>query len=299
MRILSKPDGIDDLLNNIDLSSSIDAFLALDEPVGIADLRNRKNDLMNEITNYHIEMSQNGHLSHNARVNFSKYKSIFEWIYYNPSKLRKTDYINSIRKIYAQSGTLCPYCGVSPCRSLDHYYNQALLPQFSFLPKNFIPCCGDCNRDKGAKKAFSKWRRLVNPFYDDFSSLERNEPLIYIVFKERPRHGIDMEYVMTANHNLDFLIRKQINYHIRTVRIPVWHNEAISNSFWRNARDLIKHKKLVSDGLVDNATYDVIINNFINKNNAINYDWEYIIRYSLAKLRINHWIYNSNLPKLI
>ncbi|ENQ7825744.1 hypothetical protein ACEQG2_004594, partial [Escherichia coli] len=186
MRILSKPDGIDDLLNNIDLSSSIDAFLALDEPVGIADLRNRKNDLMNEIMNYHIEMSQNGHLSHNARVNFSKYKSIFEWIYYNPSKLRKTDYINSIRKIYAQSGTLCPYCGVSPCRSLDHYYNQALLPQFSFLPKNFIPCCGDCNRDKGAKKAFSKWRRLVNPFYDDFSSLERNEPLIYIIFKERP-----------------------------------------------------------------------------------------------------------------
>ena len=75
MRILSKPDGIDDLLNNIDLSSSIDAFLALDEPVGIADLRNRKNDLMNEIMNYHIEMSQNGHLSHNARVNFSKYNN--------------------------------------------------------------------------------------------------------------------------------------------------------------------------------------------------------------------------------
>ena len=110
---------------------------------------------------------------------------------------------------------------------------------------------------------------------------------------------VEQSVVYDSGNELAAYAAKQINYHIRTVRIPVWHNEAISNSFWRNARDLIKHKKLVSDGLVDNATYDVIINNFINKNNAINYDWEYIIRYSLAKLRINHWIYNSNLPKLI
>ncbi|HAK8512195.1 TPA: HNH endonuclease [Salmonella enterica subsp. enterica serovar Litchfield] len=299
MRILSKPEGIDDLLNNIDLNSSIDAFLSLDEPTGIADLRNKKNDLLNEIENYHTEMIERGHLSHNTRKNFSKYKSILEWIYYHPSQRRKTDYINSIRKLYAQSGTLCPYCGVSPCRTLDHYYNKALLPQFSFLPENLIPCCGDCNRDKGAKKAFSKWRRFVNPFYDDFSSLEKNEPLIYIIFKERPRSRIDMEYVMTANHNLDFLIKKQINYHIRTVRIPFYHHEAISNSFWRNAKDLIKFKKLVTDGDIDNTTYDKIIDGFIGKNNAMNYDWEYIIRYSLVKLRINHWIYNSNLPKLM
>ncbi|EBV3358815.1 hypothetical protein DOH18_14315 [Salmonella enterica subsp. enterica serovar Bareilly] len=104
---------------------------------------------------------------------------------------------------------------------------------------------------------------------------------------------------MTANHNLDFLIRKQINYHIRTVRIPFYHHEAISNSFWRNAKDLIKFKKLVTDGDIDNTTYDKIIDGFIGKNNAMNYDWEYIIRYSLVKLRINHWIYNSNLPKLM
>lgn len=72
MRILSKPEGIDDLLNNIDLNSSIDAFLSLDEPTGIADLRNKKNDLLNEIENYHTEMIERGHLSHNTRKNFSK-----------------------------------------------------------------------------------------------------------------------------------------------------------------------------------------------------------------------------------
>ncbi|GKW04985.1 hypothetical protein PEC301877_37980 [Pectobacterium carotovorum subsp. carotovorum] len=299
MRILSKPKEIDDLINGLDLKSSLDAILALDEPNGIVDLRNKKDELIIEMIKYHYEMTQNGFLSHDSRKNLTKYKALLEWIYLNPSKLRKTDYIDSIRKLYAKSGLLCPYCGVSPCRTLDHYYNKALLPQFSFLPENLIPCCGDCNRDKGSKKFFSKWRRFVNPFYDNFSSLERNEPLIYIVFKERPSQAVDMEYVITANHNLDFVIRKQINYHIRAVKIPIWHHEAISNSFWRNARDLINHRNLLLQGFVSERAYNMILNKLIEKNNNLNYDWEYIIRYSLIKIKFNNWIYNSTLNNLM
>ncbi|UQC70103.1 hypothetical protein C0560_04610 [Lelliottia sp. AC1] len=298
MRILSKPKGIEDLINNLDLKSSLDAILALNEPKGIVDLRNKKDELYSEMMKYHYEMSQNGFLSHDSRKNLTKFKTLLEWFYLNPSKLRKTDYIESIRKLYAESGTLCPYCGVSPCRTLDHYYNKALLPQFSFLPENLIPCCGDCNKDKGSKKSFSKWRRFVNPFYDDYSRFERNEPLIYIIFKERPNPLIDMEYVITANHNLDFVIKKQINYHIRAVKIPIWHHESISNSFWRNAKDLIGHRKIFTQGLINRSVYNVILNNFIEKNDELNYDWEYVVRYSLVKLRVNSWIYNSGLPRL-
>ncbi|MEE4406672.1 HNH endonuclease signature motif containing protein [Enterobacter mori] len=298
MRILSKPEGIEELTDGLDLRSSLDAILALDEPIGIVNLRKKKDELISEMIKYHYEMSQNRFLSHNSRKNLAKYKTPLEWIYLNPSKLRKTDYIESIRRIYAESGLLCPYCGVSPCRTLDHYYNKALLPQFSFLPENLIPCCGDCNRDKGSRKSFSKWKRFVNPFYDDFSLLEKNEPLIYIIFKENPRPNVDMEYVVTANHNLSFVIRKQINYHIRTVKISLWHNEAISNSFWRNARDLIGYKDLLSQRLVDNSVYNVLLSNFIQKNDSFNYDWEYIVRYSLVKLKVNGWIYDSRLLKL-
>lgn len=299
MRVLSKPRGIDELMDGLDLRSSIDAILSLDEPIGIIDLRSKKDELSSEMIKYHYEMSQNGFLSHDSRRNLVKYKKTLEWVYHNPSNLRKTYYIESIRKIYSESGLLCPYCGVSPCRTLDHYYNKALLPQFSFLPENLIPCCGDCNRDKGSKKSFSKWRRFVNPFYDDFSLLEKNEPLIYVIFKENPSSDIDMEYVITANHNLGFIIQKQINYHIRTVKIPLWHNEAISNSFWRNARDLIGYKELFSQGLVDVSVYNVLLSNFIKKNDNLNYDWEYIIRYSLVKLKVNSWIYTSKLPRLV
>jgi hypothetical protein len=107
-----------------------------------------------------------------------------------------------------------------------------------------------------------------------------------------------MEYVITANHNLSFVIQKQINYHIRTIKIPVWHNEAISNSFWRNAKDLVGFKNLFSQGLIDNSVYNVLINNFIQKNESFNYDWEYIVRYSLVKLGVNSWIYGSRLRRL-
>ncbi|HCI6720247.1 TPA: hypothetical protein NPP61_001623 [Klebsiella variicola subsp. variicola] len=298
MRILSKPEGIDELIDGLDMESSVDAILALDLPVGVIGLRDKRSELIREMEKYHVEMSENGFLSHDIRENLTEFQETLEWIYLHPSKLRKTDYIKSIRKIYAESGTLCPYCGVSPCRTLDHYYNKALLPQFAFLPNNLIPCCGDCNRDKGSKKAFSKWRRLVNPFYDDFSLLEINEPLIYIIFKERPHPAVDMEYIITANHNLDFPIRKQINYHIRTVKISTWHHEAISNSFWRNARDLIVYKNLYLHGRVDDLGYNAILSGLIQKNGSINYDWEYIVRYSLIKLEVNSWIYNSRLPKL-
>ncbi|MBH1918644.1 MULTISPECIES: HNH endonuclease [Serratia] len=298
MRILSKPRGIEELINNLDLKSSLDAIFALNEPEGIVDLRNKKDELYSDMIKYHYEMSQNGFLSHDSRKNLKKFKTLLEWFYLNPSKLRKTDYIESMRKLYAESGTLCPYCGVSPCRTLDHYYNKALLPQFSFLPENLIPCCGDCNKDKGSKKSFSKWRRFVNPFYDDFSLFERNEPLIFIIFKERPNPLIDMEYVITANHNLDFVMKKQINYHIRTVKIPIWHHESISNSFWRNAKDLIGHRRIFAQGLINESVYDVILDNFIKKNDELNYDWEYIVRYSLVKLKVNDWIYNSRLPRL-
>lgn len=298
MRVLSKPKGIDDLIDGVNLMSSLNRILSFDEPKGIIDLRNKKNELISEMIKYHYEMSQNGFLSHNSRKNLVKYKTPLEWIYHNPSKLRKTDYIESIRKIYAESGLLCPYCGVSPCRTLDHYYSKALLPQFSFLPENLIPCCGDCNRDKGSRKSFSRWKRFVNPFYDNFSSFEKDEPLIYVIFKENPRPNVDMEYVITANHNLSFLIQKQINYHIRTVKIPVWHNEAISNSFWRNAKDLIGYKDLFSQGLIDNSAYNFLLSNFVKKNANFNYDWEYIVRYSLVKLRVNFWIYSSNLKRL-
>jgi len=298
VRTLTKPAELEEIEQSIDLILTIDEITSLIEPIGISALSTRKQEWLDEIINYHNEMSQNKRLSHNGRVDFSKFKVQLEWIYNNPSVRRKTDFIKKIRDCYVNNGILCPYCGVSPCRTLDHYYNKALLPQFSFLPANLIPCCGDCNKDKGIKKSFGKWKRIINPYYDNYDSLLPDEPPIVIIFKENPFPNVDMSFVVIANNKLTSIVRKHINFHLKKIRIGLLHQEMISNSFWRNAKQLRLYKTLHNSNQISVQAYDTLIDNLITKNSNINYDWEYIIRFSLFKIKINHWIYNSTLDKL-
>ncbi len=53
---------------------------------------------------------------------------------------------------------VCPYCDVNlKNRSLDHYFPQNSFPFLVCHPDNLIPCCGDCNKDKGSP-APCDWR---------------------------------------------------------------------------------------------------------------------------------------------
>ncbi|OAT28145.1 hypothetical protein M976_01984 [Buttiauxella ferragutiae ATCC 51602] len=298
MRPLTKPLEISKIENDVNLASAIDIMTSLNEPVGILDLSSKKTVWLHELIKYNYEMLQNKRLSHNNRINLSKFQTQLEWIYKNPSKKRKTNFIDDIRNAYVNNGILCPYCGVSPCRTLDHYYNKALLPQFAFLPENLIPCCGDCNKDKGAKKSFGAWRRIINPYYDDYQSLLQNEPLLIVIFKENPYPSVDMKFIVTANNNLPYIIKKHINFHLRTIKIEKLHQEMISNSFWRNAKQLRKYKELLDKGSITINTHRDLVDSFISINDNLTYDWEYIIRFSLYNFRTNNWIYQSNLIKL-
>ncbi|ENQ9727047.1 hypothetical protein ACXX2Q_001471 [Yersinia enterocolitica] len=298
MRRLTKPIEIEEIENSIDLPRTINSILSQNHPIGVADLNKIKCYWLSELTNYHYEMEQNKHLQHNNRVDFSKFKAPLKWLYENPSLKRQTAFINKIRNAYVENGILCPYCGVSPCRTLDHYYNKALLPQFSFLPENLIPCCGDCNKDKGSKKAFSKWKRIINPYYDDYNYLIHQEPLILVIFKENPHHNIDMSYIVTPNNKLEKEIRSQINYHLKSIKIGVLHQEMICNSFWRNAKQLRTYNTMLLSGDISKKIHTNLVKSFIEINTSLNYDWEYIIRYSLVNIKHNDWIYKSPLEKL-
>ncbi|EKN3888758.1 TPA: hypothetical protein U5E00_002589 [Yersinia enterocolitica] len=298
MRRLTKPIEIEEIENSIDLPRTINSILSQNHPIGVADLNKIKYYWLSELTNYHYEMEQNKHLQHNNRVDFSKFKAPLKWLYENPSLKRQTAFINKIRNAYVENGILCPYCGVSPCRTLDHYYNKALLPQFSFLPENLIPCCGDCNKDKGSKKAFSKWKRIINPYYDDYNYLIHQEPLILVIFKENPHHNIDMSYIVTPNNKLEKEIRSQINYHLKSIKIGVLHQEMICNSFWRNAKQLRTYNTMLLSGDISKKIHTNLVKSFIEINTSLNYDWEYIIRYSLVNIKHNDWIYKSPLEKL-
>lgn len=93
MRTLTKPAELEEIEQSIDLILTIDEITSLIEPIGISALSTRKQEWLDEIINYHNEMSQNRRLSHNGRVDFSKFKVQLEWVYNNPSVRRKTDFI--------------------------------------------------------------------------------------------------------------------------------------------------------------------------------------------------------------
>ena len=65
----------------------------------------------------------------------------------------------------------CPFCGQRKVKSLDHYLPKALYPSFAITPLNLVPCCSDCNKDKGTEDANSQDEQLIHPYYDDIEEL--------------------------------------------------------------------------------------------------------------------------------
>lgn len=43
---------------------------------------------------------------------------------------------------------LCPYCGIEPSRTFDHFLPKTIYASLSTTPFNLIPCCPTCNSKK-------------------------------------------------------------------------------------------------------------------------------------------------------
>ncbi len=63
----------------------------------------------------------------------------------------------------------CPYCYFGTVRQVDHFIPQAAYCIWNIHPKNLIPICADCNRDKNDYMGKSLEKNLLHPYFDDFS----------------------------------------------------------------------------------------------------------------------------------
>jgi hypothetical protein len=75
------------------------------------------------------------------------------------------DYLRSL----APRG-LCPFCGISSARTLDHIMPKAHYPKFSIFPVNLVACCRDCNTEKLDGIATSIQEQKIHPYYDNFTN---------------------------------------------------------------------------------------------------------------------------------
>lgn len=64
--------------------------------------------------------------------------------------------------------TLCPFCLLGEPKTLDHYIGQNEFPEYSFLVKNLIPCCYNCNQVKDIGWRYNYKRRFIHFYNDDF-----------------------------------------------------------------------------------------------------------------------------------
>jgi hypothetical protein len=64
----------------------------------------------------------------------------------------------------------CPFCGHLPVSTLDHSLPKARHPALAVTPLNLIPCCKDCNHNKGALGPNSAETQFLHAYFDDITA---------------------------------------------------------------------------------------------------------------------------------
>ena len=64
------------------------------------------------------------------------------------------------------SGKLCPYCSVTPVKTVDHFLPQSKFPQYTVLPANLVGACSDCNKEKDATSSEALTDQFFHPYFE-------------------------------------------------------------------------------------------------------------------------------------
>lgn len=101
----------------------------------------------------------------------------------------------------------CPLCAQRDVKTLDHYLSKDDYPELAVFPANLVPCCFDCNHDKGTYRAQHANQRLFHPYFDNWSqhrlikaSLNIEEG-ITVTYTVREPGGVDLEIVSRARRH--------------------------------------------------------------------------------------------------
>lgn len=89
----------------------------------------------------------------------------------------------------------CPFCGHLPVSTLDHSLPKAHYPALAVTPFNLIPCCKDCNHNKGTSGPNSPETQFLHAYYDDvtadrwlYAKIVEGSPPAATFFVDPPAH---------------------------------------------------------------------------------------------------------------
>lgn len=76
----------------------------------------------------------------------------------------------NLKSINCGGGTLiCPICGLSEAKEMDHYIPREIMPEYSVHLSNLIPLCHDCNHKKSSLWLDERKNRIFfNAYFDTY-----------------------------------------------------------------------------------------------------------------------------------
>jgi hypothetical protein len=179
----------------------------------------------------------------------------------------------------------CPYCLLNKPKTLDHYIGQTEFPEYSILQRNLIPCCFDCNNNKGEEWRQNSQRRFIH-FYNDTFLNNRflHAKLIYHRGEIVPR--------------IHFFLLKPIAMTLTDFRIVKFHFKDLHllNEYNTRANTLVSSEiDAIKDSILNGVTKPQIISILKSRANSramnfgLNY-WEAVLYETLAN---NNKLINS------
>nr|WP_145164550.1 HNH endonuclease [Paenibacillus terrae] len=117
----------------------------------------------------------------------------------------------------SEYGAKCQYCGVNIPNTFDHYLPKSVFPEFSTHPHNLLPCCAQCNQEKGDSWIDDEGIRFyINLYFDHVPEVQYLQALLKyniqsedkvpkVEFQLINRGGIDGELFSTISHHFERL----------------------------------------------------------------------------------------------
>jgi hypothetical protein len=142
-------------------------------------------------------------------------------------------------------GGRCPLCDQGRATTLDHYLPQSLFPEFSILPLNLVPACGDCNRNKSATYAQAGVGLFLHAYLDQIPD---SRFLFAEVWVENRIIAVD--FSVNPSRSLSGDLRQRIVTHYKELNLATLYRvEAVNEISERTGRikGMVDEGALVKD----------------------------------------------------
>ena len=128
---------------------------------------------------------------------------------------------------------ICPICGSSLATTLDHYLPKSKFPTLAVTPSNLIPCCSDCNKNKGSNTDTHSGGLPLHIYFDDPRLTK--EIWLYADVSEAYVISFYVQCPLDWEHDLQSRVRKHFSlYGLEKTYCKLAGNELVNLAYCLN-----------------------------------------------------------------